>query len=521
MPPSQSPATPKPTPSTSQPSPSASKPKTTLLRLLNYTVFTFLAIILLCLIVLTPADAIYQCYVTHRLTNIFIITGGYIVTFLLAVLIYATRIYTNRTVLGGIPKAWIPVEREDVGKSVRRLVVEGLGRSALIAAGVRPRDLNSSSGHGDAGDGGDGMGNGVGEEGKGLLRGFDFEVNPGNPPWGVIEHAGWSAPGQVSGPTEANASPAEGEGGCENNSGLPAGLCYRTVIRELPHLIEAKAVSLAPPDPFFSAPNPHQDEEHRIPDTRVVEILRRPAAASLRQYITHLSQLSVLNPPETSLEFLALYEQARFSGRDLYESEFRELMRVFADLLRGMRFDIHEFNFQSIGLSLGMSPDGVSMRDTNSIFGSQTNSESVIGPSDEEGETETDGETNTHHSRSRAQSRSSRYGYHFANEYLDGAGSSHAHRDIQRGRSRSALGNPQMQWLPLQEPQPPRTPWVSASASTHSLRPVRSNVSIPNSTSGRSFGSGSGSGGSVIRLADAGMESGLGVPYVFEAGPSP
>ncbi|KAL2823915.1 hypothetical protein BDW59DRAFT_148202, partial [Aspergillus cavernicola] len=157
--------------------------KTTLTRLANYTLFAFLSLILLCLILLTPADAIYQCWVTNRLTNIFIITGGYVVTFLLTVLIYATRIYTNRSVLGGIPKAWIPIEKEDVGKSVRRIVVEGLGRSALVAGGSRPRDLTTTNIDTPAGAG---EGASKGEEKKGLLGGFDFDIDPDHPPWGVI-----------------------------------------------------------------------------------------------------------------------------------------------------------------------------------------------------------------------------------------------------------------------------------------------------------------------------------------------
>ncbi|KAL5336785.1 pyridoxal phosphate-dependent transferase [Aspergillus crustosus] len=441
------------------PPPSPKQPSTsTLLRIANYTVFTFLALILLCLIILTPADAIYQCLTTHRLTNIFIITGGYVVTFLLAALIYATRIYTNRTVLGGIPKAWIPVERED-----------GLGRNLR---GERRRNTNRY------GDRDHETGEDEDWEGKGLLRGFDFEVNPGNPPWGVIEHAGWSTPGDTS---DANAIENDGGGGGGGRGGedahLPHGLCYRTVIRELPHLIEAKATE--------------------IPDTRIVEILRRPAHASLRAYLTHLSSLSILNPPESALEFLSIYERARFCGRDLHESE-------------GMHFDIHEYNTHLLGMGLdGVGSGSRSIRDTNSIFGSQ-NSESVIGPSDEEGETETD----TLGSQSRP--RSSAYGYHFANEYLDGAktGSlSHSHRDTDRSRSRRSGGGQTSPWAP-----PSRPPSASASASTHSLhlRPVRSNTSIPISNSGRSFGSGSArSGGSVIRLADARTESGLGVPYIF------
>ncbi|KAL2852370.1 hypothetical protein BJY01DRAFT_95084 [Aspergillus pseudoustus] len=479
--------TPSSSPSTHA-TPTSKKPSSTLTTtLLNYAVFTFLSIILLCLIILTPADAIYQCYVTHRLTNIFIITGGYVVTFLLAVLIYATRIYTNRTVLGGIPKAWIPVEREDVGKSVRRLVVEGLRRSALVAYGARPRDISTrdtvagtrgTRGHNDgygpaAVSGPDG-----GDERKGLLRGFDFDIDPAHPPWGVIEHPGWSAPSAVGGY-------------------LPPNLCYRTVVRELPHLIEAKAVSLAPPDPIFTSSatdrlhpddwvRPEEDTEGNIPDTRIVEILRRPATTSLRGYMHHLKEMSVINPPECGIEFLSLYERARFSGRDLHESEFRELMGVFADVLRGMRFSPeyldagHPF-LDTIGMDVNRG---------TSLFASETQSESILGPSDEEGETETD----TLGSASISlPANSPAYGFarhqRLANENLDGAS---------RGRN------------------PRGRHWAARTPSTHSLRPIRSHVSGGSgSMMSSSSGSGSGSAGSVIRLADARTENASGLPYVI------
>lgn len=319
-------------------------------RALQYTVFVVLAVILFCLVLLTPSDAIYQCYVTQRLTNIFIITGGYVVTFLLTALIYATRIYTNRTVLSGIPKAWIPIEKEDVGKSVRRLVVEGLARSAIIAYQARPRDPAADA-EADA---------------------FDeypmLQIDAARPPWGAVEHPGWSAP---------------------HSPDLPD-LPYRTVVQELPHLIEAKAVSLAPPDPFFLATRPRSrppyppgrslhpssahdnDTEHSIPDTRIVDVLRRPAGMGLREYLQRLAQLDVLHPAEIGAEFLGLYERARFSAHALHEAEFRSLMHVFADLLRGMRL---------------ADPAAVE----GEIYGgggSRVDSESLIGPSDEEGETD-------------------------------------------------------------------------------------------------------------------------------------
>lgn len=294
-------------------------------RFFNSIVFFFFALVLFCLILLTPADAIYQCYVTNRLTNIFFITGAYVITFLLAVLIYATRIYTNRSTVAGIPKAWIPVEKEDVSKSVRRLVMEGLARSAVISYQARPRDICNEAGSF--------------QNYKSLL------IDPAHPPWGAVEHPGWSSP----------VSPD-----------LPD-LPYRTVIEELPNLIEAKAVSLAPPDPLSSA------APDSFPDTRVVEVLQRPASMDLRQYIQHLTSLKAIDPPALGVEFLVLYERARFSSHELHESEFRKLMHLFAEILRSMT---------------SLAPPVLDeIRDSASYR--RADSESVIGPpSDEEGETD-------------------------------------------------------------------------------------------------------------------------------------
>ncbi|KAJ5762301.1 uncharacterized protein N7511_005683 [Penicillium nucicola] len=305
-------------------------------RFLNTTGFFFFALILFCLILLTPADAIYQCYETNRLTNIFFITGAYVITFFLAVLIYATRIYTNRNTLTSIPKAWIPVEKEDVNRSVRRLVKEGLARSAVIAYQAHPRDVTADE---------DNF-----QKHKELLINFE------RPPWGNVEHPGWSSP----------ASPD-----------LPD-LPYRTVIQELPSLIEAKAVSLAPSDTFSPVAHdpfgPSGDlTTHSLPDTRVVEVLQRPASMGLREYIRYLTSLGAIYPPELGAEFLALYEHARFSPRDLHEAEFRDLMHLFAEILRGMTTIAPPI--------LDEIYDSVSYR--------QAYTDSVIGPSDEEGETDT------------------------------------------------------------------------------------------------------------------------------------
>ncbi|EEQ33527.1 hypothetical protein McanMca71_004696 [Microsporum canis] len=271
-------------------------------RIVSATLFSFLSIILFALTLLSPADIIYQSHRNHRLGNIFAISGVYIITLLLAILIYASRLFTNRSVLAGIPKPWIPVEKADVSKRVRRLVVGGLLRSSVIAQQSRPRDVSQDdTGHLD----------------PSLLIPKDQK-----PPWGSISHAGWTAPHCPDLPNQE----------------------FEAVIKELPHLIEAKAVSLAPTDPRPMSRLDHQasrsrgDERvHEVPDERVVEILQRPPNMCLRDYLNHLNRLSLIDPPHLIQDFIRLYECSRFSGRPLEECEFREMMGLFAEILRSMR----------------------------------------------------------------------------------------------------------------------------------------------------------------------------------------
>src|SRR5271155_5474790 len=90
--------------------------------------FTILNIVLFALILITPADAIHQALNNNQLYNVFVIAGCYLLTVVLAILIYGSRLYTNRSVLAAIPKAWIPVEKGDVNEKVRRMIMESLSR---------------------------------------------------------------------------------------------------------------------------------------------------------------------------------------------------------------------------------------------------------------------------------------------------------------------------------------------------------------------------------------------------------
>lgn len=242
---------------------------------------------------------------------IVMIGGTYVLTGLIAIFVYASRIYTNRSVMVGMGKAYIPIEHGEVGKGVRKMIVAQLERSAMISWESRPRDL-------------------VGEilmaEESGVLPpetgsvgrndytvGQVIPIDPSSPPWGDVKHRGWSGPGQ------------------DQNNDVPD-LQFANVIAELPNLIEAQAVSLAPPAET-GQPGPSGVP---MADPVVVDVLRRPATMGVREYLTQLSYLQLINPPEVGQSFLLQYERARFGGIPITEAEFKTLMTSFAELLSGM-----------------------------------------------------------------------------------------------------------------------------------------------------------------------------------------
>lgn len=271
-----------------------------LFRVFYSTSYTALFLLLIAHIVLTPADAIYQSFKAGRLFDIFIVAGAYVLTALVCALLYASRLYTNRSVLKDIPKSFMPIEKEDLpGKRVRRLIVDSLARSVLIAYQARPRwkspENESPSINGRI---------------SALMRAEDERGKDGEPTWGTVSHPGWSSP---------------------SSPDLPD-LQYETVIKELTDLIEAKAVSLAPVNPH----SPPSVDGTPMPDENIIEILQRPVEMGMRQYFGQLNALGVVQDTLLSRQFLALYEQARFGLQPLTEQEFRALMSMFAEVLRTM-----------------------------------------------------------------------------------------------------------------------------------------------------------------------------------------
>ena len=116
------------------------------------TTYTVIFGILLVLLAVTPADTIYQSFASRELQKIFVIGGVYVLTILIILLIYSTRLYTNRTVLQAIPKPYLPIEDGEVGKMVRRMIVKKLRRSAVIAWDSMPAAAKSAIENTDFGD---------------------------------------------------------------------------------------------------------------------------------------------------------------------------------------------------------------------------------------------------------------------------------------------------------------------------------------------------------------------------------
>ncbi|KAK0271003.1 hypothetical protein LTR35_013801 [Friedmanniomyces endolithicus] len=272
-------------------------------RIFYSTTYTLLYIFTLAMLLITPASMIYSAVEAYAFQYIFMIGGVYI-------LLADSRLYTNRTVLVGVGKAYLPIEKGEVGKQVRKMIVKQMERSAIVAWESRPRDL---------------YGEILAAEKEGLLPpeaggvgrndytlGRIIQIDPARPPWRIVRHPGWSSPSQRDDNQYPNVQ-------------------FSDVIAELPNLIEARAVSLAPADPTMTP-----RDGRSIADPAVADLLTRPATMAMRDYITQLSYLGLMNPPETAQTFLRQYEHARFCGRPCTEDEFAKLMATFSDLLAGM-----------------------------------------------------------------------------------------------------------------------------------------------------------------------------------------
>lgn len=295
-------------------------------RIVYSSIYTILFIVLILLLAVTPGDHIYQTLSNDKVGNIFVVGGTLVVTALIAFFIYASRLYTNRTALLAIPKPYLPIEEGELGKKIFKMTVKNRQRSALIAWESRPRDLRTGT-----------LDDNEFHEKEALASPADqsktkrkpqkkqdiLSINAAAPPWGDIFHPGWSSPISKDVPD----------------------LQFDIVIAELPNLIEAKAVSLAPPDPAFNFMSPEQATIQAPPDPQVVALLQRPLHMGLREYVTYLDSMKLIDPQDLTGPFISRYEYARFSTNPLLEDEFLKLMTAFSELLAG----IQQPDWQAIG----------------------------------------------------------------------------------------------------------------------------------------------------------------------------
>lgn len=279
-------------------------------RIIYGSIYFLLYVVLIGLLLITPGDAIERSIVNKQTYNIWILTVIYVATVLTVCFGYILRLYVNKTALASIPKAWIPIEKSDVNENVYKMIGAGLNRSASIAFAARPRvktpdemddEEEQRSDHQVRTNLASWMPESTAQE-LGVTS-----LPRHRAVWGEIEHYGWASP---------------------NSPDLP-NLQYTTILFELPNLIEAKALTLAPLDPTSQTEPPMLDQD-------AVALLQRPLNMTLRAYLEHLASLGIITMHNSTIDFLTRYEFARFSTQAISNTHFRELMHLFAEILRGM-----------------------------------------------------------------------------------------------------------------------------------------------------------------------------------------
>lgn len=273
-----------------------------LFRIFYSTSFTIVFLLTVAFACAGPIDMVYQSYRRRRFIDIFIIAGIYLLTGVIAAFLYASRLYTNRSILKDIPKTFMPVDKSELpAKRVWRLIEDCKNRSAVVAYLARPRakrvEIEVSY---------------TQERIRTLLKPeHTKDYHTFEPQWGHISHPGWSSPAAKETPN----------------------LDYDKVVAELMDLIEARAVSLAPTKSL----EPQDEDEADAPEEYILLALRRPEESGMRQYISQLVSLAVIENNSLTIAFLTLYERARFAPDPLSEDEFKSLMRMFAEILRTMK----------------------------------------------------------------------------------------------------------------------------------------------------------------------------------------
>ena len=289
-------------------------------RVFYSSTYTVVFIVLILLLAVTPGDTIYQSINDLQLQNVFIVTGAYVVAAVLVLSFYGSRLYTSRAALAAIPKTNVPIEASGVGQNIRQLVEGELKRSAIIAWYSKPRGIRAEPDHESI----------TSEERSKIITSCKHDdINNGalslircterlialcEPPWGSIKHPGWSSPSSLDFPN----------------------VQFSKVIDELANIIEAKAVSLASPDNDIEGGASDLMTGVYISNEEAIALLRRSIDMDLREYLARLMSFGIMNDEDIVVSFLAQYEKARYSGEELKETQFRDLMISFSTVLSAM-----------------------------------------------------------------------------------------------------------------------------------------------------------------------------------------
>jgi hypothetical protein len=240
--------------------------------------FVILLILTLLATALTPADIILQLVRKKQVADAIGIAAISLFFYGLHLFLCAWSERRLYIAIKNIPRAHVPVE--EWPRRVRRFIHKNWARSANIAWETRPRFVKP----------------GEEEDDENTI----VPVGVAKAVWGPIEHAGW----------------------IQGSDGRLVE--YSEVYLELPHLLEAKAVSLAPID------------ELGQPDPEMVSLLQRPAGMGLRDYIMHLLDNGVEMPADQNEELLKQYEHARFGMKALSKQEFDTLMTTASRVMASM-----------------------------------------------------------------------------------------------------------------------------------------------------------------------------------------
>ena len=293
-------------------------PRIRIFRIFYSSTYTFFLLLLLGMLVVSPGDHIYQTLKNGKVGNLFVVAGTYLVTAIIALFIYASRLYTNKAILAAMPRSYLPIEKGEVGEKVHKIIVRNRQRSAIIAWESRPRDLRPETSQ-------------TQETVEATERPSSrrklpktstiinsvIPISNESPPWGPIAHPGWSSPLAEDMPE----------------------IRYEEVFRELPNLIEARGVALAtaPADPETPASSEQPQVIAYETNSDVITLLERLPALGLNGYLLQLVDLEMLPDQGVVDDFVGAYEKARFSPVPLTDGEFRRLMSSFSRLLSSMK----------------------------------------------------------------------------------------------------------------------------------------------------------------------------------------